>query len=350
VGSKSLAQFRAALGKRGYVLRHRPPVDPSGRRVRLSGFGVEMHLKSTEYKVVDDAHVQQQQQQQQQQLQDNLEPVPKGEVGRLGARIAQTIAKSSDPLEALQRLSQNFPSESHLYRKVALDRTFLSAIEANQQRMQPGHTAVLINGRHVNVANVNFFELLEIVAQEIRTSVALRSISGLSAGTARALTIRSTAQEQSSSPFFDLRSPHLRFLNNVESDPSTQRWSPSLHGFLRQQWPGMPFQVCSRSVFSSDVCFSSRSLMFVSLLVLLSLLMFVSLLVLFSLLMFVSRSSRSVFFSGVCFSLALLVLFSLLVFVSHSLFSFCSLFWCLFLTRSSRSVLSSGVSRCAETR
>jgi hypothetical protein len=96
----------------------------------------------------------------------------------LGARIAQTIASSKDPLEALQRLSQNFPTECHLYRKVQIDQAFVNSVQSNQQRMQPGHTAVIINGRHVNVANVNFFELLDIVSQEIRTSVALRSIEG----------------------------------------------------------------------------------------------------------------------------------------------------------------------------
>ncbi len=248
IGSGSLAAFRQELARKsphaGYVLRHFPPVDAAGRRVRLSGFGVELHLKSTEYKVVDDSHAAASKGETSSSL-DALEPVPKGEVSGLGARIAQTIASSKEPLEALQRLSQNFPSECHAYRKVKLESRFIEAISENQQRMQPGHTAVLINGRHVNVANVNFFELLDIVSEELRTSVSLRSIVGLSSKTARELTIRPTQQDQggSSSPYFDLRSRHLRFLNDVEKDAVSSRWPPSLRNFLRQQWPGMPYTV-----------------------------------------------------------------------------------------------------------
>jgi UDP-glucose:glycoprotein glucosyltransferase len=244
LGTRAFGEFHRALVNRSgvaYVLRHRPPV--ADRRVRLSGFGVEAHLKSTEYKVVDDSHQAAKPSGDSGAKGDNLEPVPKTEVSGLGARIAQTIAASPNPLEALQRLSQNFPIECHEYRKAKINSTFVAAVQANQQRMQAGHTAVLINGRHVNVANVNFFELLKVLAQEIRTSVALNSIEGVTPETARALTIRSTQQTQVVAPYFDVRSPHVRYLNNVESDPAASSWPTSLRNFLRQQWPGMPFGV-----------------------------------------------------------------------------------------------------------
>ncbi len=243
LGSPSFEAFHRELANRtevAFVLRHRPPV--SSRRVRLSGFGVEMHLKSTEYKVVDDsAH--QAASAASAASGDNLEPVPKGEVSGLGVRIAQTIASSPNPLEALQQLSQNFPLECHRYRNAKINGTFVNAVQANQQRMQPGHTAVLVNGRHVNVANVNFFELLDILSQEIRTSVSLTSIGGITTPVARAIVIRPTFQNQAAEPYFDVRSTHVRFLNNVETDPTTHGWPVTLRAFLRQQWPGMPFAV-----------------------------------------------------------------------------------------------------------
>ena len=249
LGSPSFRKFYAALSAidgASFVLRHRPPT-VEDRSVRLSGFGVEMHLKSTEYKVVDDSAASSASSEASSDG-NQLEPVPKAEVKGLGLRIAQAIASSDAPLEALQRLSQNFPQECHAYRKVKLNSTFGRLIAENQRRMQAGHTAVLINGRHVNVENVNFFELLDILGEEVRSSVMLRAIKNLSPATSRKLTIRHTFQLARSKPYFDVRSPHVQWLNNVEEDPVTGQWPITLRGFLRQQWPGRPFAVRRNAV------------------------------------------------------------------------------------------------------
>lgn len=51
IGTPSFERFHTALlellPRAGYVLRHRPPVDPT-RRIRLPGFGAEMQLKVRE--------------------------------------------------------------------------------------------------------------------------------------------------------------------------------------------------------------------------------------------------------------------------------------------------------------
>ena len=52
---KNLAQ-RATEGELRYVLRHFVR-EPSKRKLRLSGYGVELAIKSTEYKAKDDTKV-----------------------------------------------------------------------------------------------------------------------------------------------------------------------------------------------------------------------------------------------------------------------------------------------------
>lgn len=251
VGSDTWASFHrvlvAAQPRVCYVLRHRPP--PSSRALRVPGYGVELHLKSTEYKVVDDVDAAPRAPRAADATDWELEPVPKAEVAGLGMRIAQAISSAPKPLELLQRLSQNFPSECHLYRNEKVTSAFRAAVETNQRRLQAGHTAVLVNGRHVNVENVNFFELLDIVTQEVRTVDALRSVPGLTPTAVRGLVVRNSqdpsrgaggAPEQ---PHYDTRGAHVHYLNDVERDEHTRRWPPGLGNFLRQQWPGQPFLV-----------------------------------------------------------------------------------------------------------
>ena len=259
MGDASFQEFHQFLKKTKqpvkYFVRHFYP--QFERRVRLSGFGVEMHVKSTEYKVVDDDEAGSKAGDG--EAGDVLEPVPKNEVRSLGMGIAQTIANSDDPLESLEKLSQNFPTECHLYRKKKIDKSFLRKVQENQEKVRAGHTAILINGRHVNVENVNFFDLLNILSDEVKMSIALSNIDGMKAKTARSLVIRNTAKNQQLQAYYDLRSKHLRYMNDVEKDPMTSRWPPSLRALLRQQWPGTPYYV-RRNVFTvvTVVDFSAR--------------------------------------------------------------------------------------------
>lgn len=268
LGTPSLKSFHDALSKRRdvvYVLRHRPP--PSAKRVRVPGFGVEMQLKSTEYKVVDDnaatpapapARSSSSSSSSQNEDQDfELEPVPKAEVAQLGVKIAQAIASASHPLEMLQRLSQNFPTECHLFRKQLVNESFVASIEKMQMRVQRGHTAVLVNGRHVPVENVNFFELITIVGQEIRRVSELAAVPGVDSKAVRSLSLRGSAQAAGGGgggggeavvPYFDVRSAHLFWVNDIEHDALYRSWRKSLQGFLVQQWPGQPYLV-GRNVF-----------------------------------------------------------------------------------------------------
>jgi UDP-glucose:glycoprotein glucosyltransferase len=63
ISTSDFAKFHTQLVEKvnkneiSYILRYRPPVVQSNNPLYVSGFGVELVLKSTEYKVVDDRDI-----------------------------------------------------------------------------------------------------------------------------------------------------------------------------------------------------------------------------------------------------------------------------------------------------
>ena len=160
-----------------YVLRYRPPlpVIASGTPLYLSGYGVEMALKKTDYLVIDDRtattstkesfkekvsnmgkkmgqslfHTEQK---------STIDPVTPKEMHDIGLKAAQYIAKSSNPLETMTRLSQDFPKYAKSIAAITLEKKFKEKIMVNQRSfLRAGMNAMWLNGKGLELSQIDPF-------------------------------------------------------------------------------------------------------------------------------------------------------------------------------------------------
>ncbi|XP_068089370.1 UDP-glucose:glycoprotein glucosyltransferase 1 [Hyperolius riggenbachi] len=161
----------ARAGKVSYVLRHYD-ADPGSEKVFLSGYGVELVIKSTEYKAKDDTQVQggdvnatvvgdddpldevqgflfgklrqiyPELKEQLKELRKHLvestnemAPLKVWELQDLSYQTAARIlaAPSSDALMVMRDLSQNFPTKARALTKTAVDSALRKEVEDNQK-------------------------------------------------------------------------------------------------------------------------------------------------------------------------------------------------------------------------
>lgn len=132
----------------------------------LSGYGVEMALKNTDYLVIDDRKEEEQQQQQEEKSflkskldslvggskkkkslfsgPSTIEPLTAAEIKQLSIKTAQYIAQSSQPLADLTQLAIDFPRYAKDIANLELDETFTDEVMKNGN--VPGVHALWING------------------------------------------------------------------------------------------------------------------------------------------------------------------------------------------------------------
>jgi UDP-glucose:glycoprotein glucosyltransferase len=96
-----------------------------------------------------------------------LEPITNSFSAALGANAAQIIAESSDPLNILTQLSQNFPKyATTLARRVSANESITEELHANSLRVQQGLNAMWLNGLQVDAKDVHPFGLLKLLKKE----------------------------------------------------------------------------------------------------------------------------------------------------------------------------------------
>jgi UDP-glucose:glycoprotein glucosyltransferase len=80
------------------------------------------------------------------------------EIQSLGLKAAQYVAKSSNPLETLARLSQDFPKYAKSISNIELDKDFEEEILSNQMTfVRSGMNALWLNGKGLEYSQVDPF-------------------------------------------------------------------------------------------------------------------------------------------------------------------------------------------------
>uniref|UniRef100_A0A8H8CJL8 Glycosyltransferase family 24 protein n=1 Tax=Psilocybe cubensis TaxID=181762 RepID=A0A8H8CJL8_PSICU len=255
-----------------YVFRHIPPTSQSEEKTYLSGYGVGLDLKKMDYLALDDrtnsaasnaesksdissdtqrvdpvmplilAHP------------ENVTapgadvPLSEEELEGLGAKAAQIISESLDPLETLTHLSQNFPKyATSLARRVVVNESIAEELHNNSLKAQRGINALWFNGLQIEPKDVNPFGLIRTVRKERNVMKSLTSL-GLERSEALQLLTHSAiaiAQKDSASmeAIFDASDrPEggdvIVWWNDMEKDSRYAKWNPSLYALLRPMYPG----------------------------------------------------------------------------------------------------------------
>ncbi|XP_058455757.1 UDP-glucose:glycoprotein glucosyltransferase [Malaya genurostris] len=261
-----------------YVLRHFVQ-KRSNEKMRLSGYGVELHLKSTEYKSQDDSP---QQQDQEKIIEDFAEPEVEGfdfiklkeryphlshsldrfrnsllekheeiaplkawEFQELGLQAAQRIAQiqGEEALQILQYTAQNFPTQAKSLLAQIVSEDFKKEMRHNIEilgrnlNLQPPDSALFLNGLFFDADTIDTTTLLDTLRSEMRVLEGLNKISlrGKLAAPLLALDLSSSAKEFA----IDIRDSAIIWINDLENDAQYRRWPASVMDLLRPTFPGM---------------------------------------------------------------------------------------------------------------
>ncbi|XP_043928923.1 UDP-glucose:glycoprotein glucosyltransferase 2 isoform X2 [Protopterus annectens] len=288
LGTKEFVTFHKVLlektqnGEIHYVLRHFIQ-NPSSRKMHLSGYGVELAIKSTEYRAVDDSRVKginntefeaddetdtqgflfKKLIEQHPDLTDNLKelrqhliestdemtPLKVWELQDLSFQAAARITSSPpyDALKIMKDFSQNFPVKARSLTRTAVNPEMKKEIEENQKYIketfgsQPGDAALFINGRLIDLDVHNPFSILDILREEGKVMQGLYDI-GIREENLSAM-LRLNLHSSDKSFAVDIRHSAILWINDIEKDYNYQSWHSSYQELLKPMFPGVIRQI-----------------------------------------------------------------------------------------------------------
>uniref|UniRef100_I3IY78 UDP-glucose ceramide glucosyltransferase-like 1 n=1 Tax=Oreochromis niloticus TaxID=8128 RepID=I3IY78_ORENI len=263
-----------------YVLRHYLP------KVYLSGYGVELAIKSQEYKAKDDTQVQGAEvnatmigendpvdevqgflfgklktlypelKEQLKELRKHLvestnemAPLKVWQMQDLSFQTAARIlaAPAVDALNVMKDLSQNFPTKARSITKTVVNSEIRKEIGENQKffkgtlGLQPGDSALFINGLHIDLDAQDIFSVFEVLRSEARVMEGLRSLLIETPFIHDILKLN--VQPSDSDYAVDIRSPAISWINNLETDYRYSSWPSNVQELLRPTFPGVIRQI-----------------------------------------------------------------------------------------------------------
>uniref|UniRef100_A0AAX7T743 UDP-glucose ceramide glucosyltransferase-like 1 n=1 Tax=Astatotilapia calliptera TaxID=8154 RepID=A0AAX7T743_ASTCA len=273
IGTKKFTSFHKALSEKAekgtltYVLRHFV-ANPKPQKMLLSGYGVELAIKSTEYKAVDDTEVKGQLtvinvedddndevqgfffgtlKKSHPELQEHLvelrkhllestndmAPLKVWEMQDLSFQAASRImsAPKFDALKLLRDLSQNFPSKASLFFQ-HLSETI---------GVHPGDGELFINGLHIDLDIHNPFSILDILKSEAKVLEGLHNLGIKGEHQDKLLRLPVNAVDDSYA--LDIRHPAIMWINDIENDLMYRSWPTGVQELLRATFPGVIRQI-----------------------------------------------------------------------------------------------------------
>ncbi|XP_068124032.1 UDP-glucose:glycoprotein glucosyltransferase 2 isoform X2 [Hyperolius riggenbachi] len=284
VGTKAFATFHKTLSEKAekgeivYVLRHYVQ-KPSSRKINLSGYGVELAIKNTEYKAMDDTQVEVNNSsassyegmkedvqgfyfdkliQMYPDLKDNLiefrkhliestnemVPLKVWELQDLSFQAASKISAtpSYEVLKVLRDMSQNFPIKARSLTRIALNQVMRKEIEENQKHLsdtygiQPGDANLYINGLQIDLDVHNSFSILDILKNEAKALHGLSVLGIKNEDLINYLQLQVHPGEESYA--LDIRNSAIKWINDIETDHKYSAWPSSIQELLRPGFPG----------------------------------------------------------------------------------------------------------------
>lgn len=182
ITTSSFGQFHKVLAPKArnrectYKLRHRSLSYNSTEALPVSGYGVELALKRTDYIVIDDRKADADAAQkviasevvldEEEEVAD-LKPLSTREVRDLGLKAGSFIMQSENPFETLLKLTQDFPKYSTSLVAQEVSDDFLKEHKANRALLVPAGISVLwMNGVQLVDRQMDAFTLVDLLRRE----------------------------------------------------------------------------------------------------------------------------------------------------------------------------------------
>lgn len=285
IGSKSFNKLHKVLKSEGdsgnikYIVRHFVK-NQNAPPTRLSGYGVELHIKSTEYKSQDDSpHKDDEVKEDDNNMENEVEgfnfkvlkeryphlahsldrmrsgllekteeiPVLKAwEFQELGLQAGERIAaiQGEEALQILQFTAQNFPTQAKSLLGTPISEDFRREMKHNIEvlgrnlNLQPPDAALFLNGMYFDAEILDIETLLEHLRNEIRVLEGLNKIGLKGKMSAPLLALDFSSQNKEFA--IDVRDSSIIWINDLETDKEYfSRFGSSVMDLLRPTFPGM---------------------------------------------------------------------------------------------------------------
>ncbi|TLS23762.1 uncharacterized protein PpBr36_06649 [Pyricularia pennisetigena] len=253
----------ARNGGPSYRLRHRSIATASKQPLYLSGYGVELALKRTDYIVIDDRANEKTAQDDSAQKPlvggsseivlngdeevADLKPLSASELEQLGLKAADFILRGEKPFETLLKLTQDFPKYSGSVSAHNVSAEFRTEHNANRMVLQipSGSNILWMNGVQLIERQIQSFGLVDVLRRERQLINEVRDL-GLSGREAVDLLSHSdvaSSKANDEPPRFDWRDEKedgkvIVWLNNLEKDKRYESYSPHIMTLLSGGMPG----------------------------------------------------------------------------------------------------------------
>ncbi|EGP86575.1 uncharacterized protein MYCGRDRAFT_86618 [Zymoseptoria tritici IPO323] len=243
----------AKEGSTSYRVRYRATPGYESRPLAVSGYGVELALKRTDYIVIDDRQAEEAKSEDnagdatlsEEELSD-LRPLSSSELRRLGLKASSFVMASEDPFETLLRLSSDFPKHSSPIAATNVSKEFLKEHEHNRELLLPaGYNVMWMNGLQVMSRDVEAYALLEQLRRERKMINDVQSIGLTGAEAVELLSHEAITKSQvgQEAQRYDWRDDAeggnvIIWLNNIEKDKRYASWPATVNAFLQRTYPG----------------------------------------------------------------------------------------------------------------
>jgi UDP-glucose:glycoprotein glucosyltransferase len=240
----------AREGQISYRVRYRTPQHGKLRPLFVSGYGVELVLKRTDYVMIDDRDAQQLQQKDsevspgvglvgedlKEESPADLKPLSSSEVAKLGLNAASFVMDNAEPFDTLVKLCQDFPRHSGTIANYNASESFLKEFRSDRANILPaGYNAMWINGLQMNPRQIDAYSLLAHLRRERRLIAEFKTLGLLASEVVDLLShpIITEAQADTEPRRYDYRDGIERggviiWLNNLEKDKRYSGWPTSI--------------------------------------------------------------------------------------------------------------------------
>ncbi|KAG8424224.1 killer toxin resistant protein, variant 2 [Metarhizium acridum] len=259
--SDGFAEYHQSLSKAArtmnlrYRLRYRRSKSHISRPLPVSGYGVELALKKTDYIVMDDRHSSQSTEQSPKEPVEvldgtddvaDLKPLSTSELSSIGMKAASFIKDSDHPFDTLVKLTQDFPkfASSIASRNVSI--AFAAENKQNRaKKMRGGINFLWMNGAQLTDREIQPFALVNMLRSERRLVDGIRDL-GFDGEQAVALLSHKavSAAKEDDKPFrYDWTDKLeggrvILWLNDLEKDDRYASYPKSLSSLLQGTFPG----------------------------------------------------------------------------------------------------------------
>lgn len=246
ISSESFPVFHSHLvnsainGKIQYILRYKP--SKIKEKENLSGYGMEVAVKRTDYIVIDDRNEKDKnkdkdKKEKKDEIASNVQ-ISKDELENLGLRTSSFIMNSKNKFDTLMNISLDFPNHVEKMASIEVNEKIMDDLKNNSNIMSPGQNALLINGAHAFEVDTSIFALIDTIEKERKFIDQMKQFDLETEGAAELVRANLVGSLNSSIERYDYRTPGLIWLNDLQKDKRYEEFPDDIELFLNEDFPG----------------------------------------------------------------------------------------------------------------